>query len=249
MTNKGACWPPARSSWPQDHECLRCPQYQIFFIRCRTKKNIFYPCYVFWIQALILLVYQELSKYLLNIFKLQQMIDVISLQCSAYDKYKFLSLKQRSDRVQNVLWDALKKAAQLLVLNETVVCELCAVCCTHEGISTVATAEALNSSKAPDLTYRTFAKGGLLRNWPSWPDLSFSCSLLLRATNIICGGYMSPCWSDYSKFQLWWRITCRPGQWWVSACWCWTSAKKNSTSIRFRDGKLKVIVKSQQGKQ
>ena len=76
--------------------------------------------------------------------------------CSAYNDYKFLSLFD--------FQMLSKKAAQLLALNETVVCELWAVCCMHEGISTVATAEALNSSKAPDLTYGTFAKGGLLRN-------------------------------------------------------------------------------------
>ena len=41
-----------------------------------------------------------------------------------------------------------KKAAQLLVPDETVVCKLCVRYSTHEGISAVATAEALTRGRA-----------------------------------------------------------------------------------------------------
>ena len=41
-----------------------------------------------------------------------------------------------------------KRSAQLLVPDETVVCELCVRYSRHEGISAVATAEALTRGKA-----------------------------------------------------------------------------------------------------
>ena len=90
--------------------------------------------------------------------------------------------------MQKALWDALKKkAAQLLVPDETVVCKLCVRYSRHEGISAVATAEALTRGKAwPRLDIRNLFQGRLLRNLfqgglsrnpfqgsrTSWPDLS-----------------------------------------------------------------------------
>ena len=144
-----------------------------------AKSIIFNPCYVLWIEALISLVQQEL-----DFFKIQN--------CNAYDKSKFFSLKERSNRVQNALWDALQK---LLIPNETVVCELCVRPVQHEGISAVATAEALNRGKAwPKLDIQNLFQGRLLQNpfqgsRTSWPDLIL-VALYSSASNMMCDALM-----------------------------------------------------------